>query len=159
MDLKKQERGKVTELRGQDEEQNRGRTGCGTHCTENRIYVFSEMKLCGLVSQFLHSCICERFIYSKDRSAYLACSKIALESWEYINRLQIRACENWETEHYTSVLARHLYWVLTGPSFAVHGTRTILLYGSWIKGCAHRVGQRRNSENFSAFSADAYTTT
>ena len=26
-------------------------------------------------SQFLHSCICERFIYSQDRSAYLAARK------------------------------------------------------------------------------------
>jgi hypothetical protein len=26
-------------------------------------------------SQFLHSCICERFIYSQDRSAYLAAAK------------------------------------------------------------------------------------
>jgi len=26
-------------------------------------------------SQFLHSCICERFIYSQDRSAYSAAAK------------------------------------------------------------------------------------
>jgi hypothetical protein len=49
-------------------------------------------------------------------------------------------CGNWETEHYNSVLeitkitrprilisgntkigTRHLYWILTGPSFAVRG--------------------------------------
>jgi hypothetical protein len=96
-----------------------------THSTENPIYVFSEMKLRGLVpnsyihvsvsdlyistlssrqlrqplpqphtlyrksnwfiprnetarprSQFLHSCICERFMYSHDWSAYLAAANI-----------------------------------------------------------------------------------
>ncbi len=43
--------------------------------TENLIYVFPEMKLRGPHSQFLHSCICERFKYSQDRSAYLAAAK------------------------------------------------------------------------------------
>ncbi len=46
--------------------------------------------------QFLHSCICERFIYSNDWSS-------ADRSWEYINRSQIHECGNWETEHYYSV--------------------------------------------------------
>jgi hypothetical protein len=50
-------------------------------------------------SQFLHSCICERFKYSQYRSAYLAEA-----IWEYINRSQIHECGNWETEHYNSVL-------------------------------------------------------
>ncbi len=48
-------------------------------------------------SQFLYSCICERFIYSHNRSS-------ADRSWEYINRSKIHACGNWETEHYNSVL-------------------------------------------------------
>jgi hypothetical protein len=67
----------------------------------------------------LHSCVFERFVYSQD--LYLS---------------QIHKCRNWETEHYNSVLeitrlhsfisgntwmgTRHLYWILTGPSFAVH---------------------------------------
>ncbi len=42
------------------------------------------------VSQFPHSCICERFIYSQDRSAY-----IAGRSWEYVNRSHIYECRNW----------------------------------------------------------------
>jgi hypothetical protein len=46
------------------------------HCIENLIYVFPEMKLRGLQIQFLHSCICVRFIYSQDRSAYLAFAKL-----------------------------------------------------------------------------------
>ncbi len=56
-------------------------------------------------------------------------------SWEYISRPQIYECVNWETEHYNPVLniarlrsfiswntyigTRHLYWILTGPLFAV----------------------------------------
>ncbi len=48
-------------------------------------------------SQFLHSCICEGFIFFQERSP-------AVWSWEYINRSQIHECGNWETEHYNSVL-------------------------------------------------------
>jgi hypothetical protein len=45
-----------------------------TQCTENSIYVFLQMKL-RTSSQFLHSSICERFIYSHDRSSFLAAAK------------------------------------------------------------------------------------
>jgi hypothetical protein len=51
-------------------------------------------------SQFLYSCICERFIYSLDQSTYLAAAKLADRSWDYISRSQIHECGNWETEHY-----------------------------------------------------------
>jgi hypothetical protein len=50
-----------------------------------------------LCSQFLHSCICERFKYSHDLSS-------ADRWWEYIKGSQIRECGKWETEHYNSVL-------------------------------------------------------
>jgi hypothetical protein len=43
------------------------------HCKENLIYVFPEKELHGF--QFLHSYVCERFIYSLDRSTYLAAAK------------------------------------------------------------------------------------
>jgi hypothetical protein len=46
------------------------------HCTENPIYMFLEMKLRGLVSNSYIHCICERFIFSQDRSTYCGCSKI-----------------------------------------------------------------------------------
>jgi hypothetical protein len=54
------------------------------------IYVFPEMKplFPSSVSQFLHSYICERFIYFQDRSAYSAAGKYVDRSWEYINRSQ-----------------------------------------------------------------------
>ncbi len=34
-------------------------------------------------SQFQHSCVCERFIYSHDRFAYPAAGKYVDRSWEY----------------------------------------------------------------------------
>jgi hypothetical protein len=43
--------------------------------SENPIYVFPEEKLRGLTSNFPRSCICERFIYSHDRSAYFSAAE------------------------------------------------------------------------------------
>jgi hypothetical protein len=74
---------------------------------------FPEMKLRGLpkqnynynaVSQFPHSCICERVIYSQDRSAYFAAAKSADRSWEYINDSQKHECRNFERGHAVSFL-------------------------------------------------------
>ncbi len=45
------------------------------HCTENLKQIFPEMKLCGLVPQFLHSCFWGRFKYSQDGSANAKYSK------------------------------------------------------------------------------------
>ncbi len=45
-------------------------------------------------SQFPHSCVCERFTYSHDRSAYSAAGKYVDRSWEYINRSQTHECGN-----------------------------------------------------------------
>ncbi len=87
--------------------------------------------------QFLHSCVCEQFIYSQVQSAYLAAAKQADRSWEYIHE-----CGNWEIEHYNSVLEitrlpqfhfqeyinwnQTLSWILTGPSFAVCASLSML---------------------------------
>ncbi len=46
-------------------------------------------------SQFPYSCVCERFIYSHDRSAYSAAGKYVDRSWVYINRSQTHECRNW----------------------------------------------------------------
>ncbi len=54
-------------------------------------------------SQFPHSCVCERFIYSQDRSTYFPSAEQAGRSWKYINHSQICECRNWETEHYTYI--------------------------------------------------------
>jgi hypothetical protein len=43
------------------------------HCNKNPIYVFPEKKLCAAtvpISSFMCLCLCERFIYSQDRSTY-----------------------------------------------------------------------------------------
>jgi hypothetical protein len=47
-------------------------------------------------SQFLHSCFCERFIYSHHRSVYFAAGKYVDRSWEYINRSQTHECVTWD---------------------------------------------------------------
>jgi hypothetical protein len=47
-------------------------------------------------SQFLHSCVCELFIYSHDRSAYPAAGKY-MDRWESINLSQTHECGNWES--------------------------------------------------------------
>ncbi len=82
-------------------------------------------------SQYPHSCVCERFIYSQDQSTYFPAAEQTDRSWKYINLSQTYKCRDWETEHYTSgnnsfisgntlMGTRHLYWILTGPSFAVY---------------------------------------
>ncbi len=47
-------------------------------------------------SQFPHSCVCERFIYSHNWSAYANAEKYVDRSWEYINRSQTHECGNWD---------------------------------------------------------------
>ena len=44
-------------------------------------------------SWFPHTCVCERFIYSHDQSAYSG--KYVDRSWEYINCSQTHECGNW----------------------------------------------------------------
>jgi hypothetical protein len=40
-------------------------------------------------SQFPHSCVCERFIYSQDRSTYFPAAELwQTDPWEYINHSQ-----------------------------------------------------------------------
>ncbi len=54
--------------------------------TENLKQIFSE-------SEFPHSCVCERFIYSHHRSALSATGIYVNQSWEYTNRSH--ECGNW----------------------------------------------------------------
>ncbi len=64
--------------------------------TENFKQIFPEKELRGLRSQFPHSCVCERFIYLHNRSAFSAAEKQVDRSWEYINRSQTHECGNWD---------------------------------------------------------------
>jgi hypothetical protein len=43
-------------------------------------------------SQFLHSCVCERFIYSHHRYAYSALGKYVDRSWKWTYRLHTHEC-------------------------------------------------------------------
>jgi hypothetical protein len=58
-------------------------------------------------SQFPHSFVCERFIYSQDQSTYFpAACRIGRQILEIYKSLTdtVYECRNWETEHYNSVL-------------------------------------------------------
>ncbi len=46
--------------------------------------------------QFPHSGVCERFIYSQDRSTLFPPAEKADPSWEYIIRSQTHECGNWD---------------------------------------------------------------
>ncbi len=48
--------------------------------------------------QFPLLCVCERFIYSQDRSAYSAAGKQVDRFWEYLNCPQTHECGNWDWE-------------------------------------------------------------
>ncbi len=50
----------------------------------------------GPQSQFPHSFVCERFIYSHDRSASFCCRKYVDRSRDYKNRSQTHECGNWD---------------------------------------------------------------
>ncbi len=60
-------------------------------------------------SQFPHSYVCERFIYSHDRSAYSAAGKYVDQSWEYINRSQTHECVNWDWRRAIPFLGIHTW--------------------------------------------------
>ncbi len=53
--------------------------------------------IAGPQSQFPHSCVCERLIYSHDGSAYSAAGRKYVDrSWKYINRSQAHEYGNWD---------------------------------------------------------------
>jgi hypothetical protein len=103
---------------------------------ENPIYVFLFWELRSLSPNF-HIHVSASDFYIPRISHIFGCSKIErpiLETYIYLSDIQYES-RNWETEHYNSALeirrlhrfisgnkkmgTRHLYWILTGPSFAV----------------------------------------
>jgi hypothetical protein len=64
-----------------------------THCKDTNI---PRKGIARPQSQFHHSCVCERFINSTNRSAYCATGKYVDQSWENINRSQIHDWGNWD---------------------------------------------------------------
>ncbi len=59
-------------------------------------------------SQFPHSCVCERFIYSHGWSTYFPAAEEADRSWEYINRTQKHDCRNWDCGHVVPFLGLYV---------------------------------------------------
>ncbi len=114
---------------------NIGKGFVSMHCTENPIYVFWEMKRCGLIpNSYSHVHLWAIYIFPGSVCLF-CCSEIGRPSWKDINRSQIHEYGNWETEHYNSVLEKtrphsfisgntsirtvHLYKILIHASFAV----------------------------------------
>jgi hypothetical protein len=56
-------------------------------------------------SQFPYSCVCERFIYSQDRSAHSAAGKYGDRFWEYTKIAHRNECGKIETD-----AAQFLFW-------------------------------------------------
>ncbi len=68
------------------------------HCKDKMPKIwnkYSQKRNTGPQSQFLHSCICERIIYSHDGYAFFCWRKYVDRSWDYINRSQTHECGNW----------------------------------------------------------------
>ncbi len=72
-------------------------------------------------SKFPHSCVCELFIYSQDRSTYFPAAEYADRSWEYINRSQTKECGNW-TE-----AVQFLYWEYLFRTFGIFSLQCVLV--------------------------------
>jgi hypothetical protein len=77
-----------------------------SHTARKIIYVYSFSENCAASVPISTSTvyICERFIYSQDRSTYFPAAELADWSWKYINLSQIYECRNWGTELYNSFL-------------------------------------------------------
>jgi hypothetical protein len=65
------------------------------HNNENLKQIFPEKKLPAPVP-IPNSCVCERFKYSHDRSAYSVARKYVDWSWEFISPSQTHECGNWD---------------------------------------------------------------
>ncbi len=80
------------------------------HCKDTKPKLETNIPRKGITrpqSQFPHSCVCERFIYSHDGSAYSAAGKYVDRSWEYINRSQPHECGIWDWCRASSFLGLH----------------------------------------------------
>jgi hypothetical protein len=81
-----------------------------THCKDKMPKIrnkYSQKGISRPPSQFPHSCVCERFIYSQDLSAYSVAGKYVDQSWKYIIRSQTHECGNWDWGHAIPFLERH----------------------------------------------------
>ncbi len=65
----------------------------------NIPFMYSFLGIARPQSKSPHSCVCERFIYSQDRSTYFPAEEWADQSWEYINHSQTHKCGDWDYGH------------------------------------------------------------
>ncbi len=93
-------------------------------------------------SQFPHSYVCEQFIYSQDLSTYtqtiLEIYKSLTDKWVWeLGDRTLKFCfgNNSIISGNTSMGTRHLYWNLTGPSFAVKHANMSYCWSMQIEDC------------------------
>ncbi len=67
---------------------------CRTCTAMENPFMCSQKKNCA--ASVPHSCVCELFIYSQDRSTYFPAAEQADRSWEHINRSQTHEWGNWD---------------------------------------------------------------
>ncbi len=94
-------------------------------CTEKELHNLS------LNFEFPHLCVCERFLYSHDQSAYFAAGKYVDRSWEYINCSQTHKCWNWDWGRSIPFLGIHKWDFLCSVKHKVK-TTDIHLIPHWL---------------------------
>ncbi len=67
------------------------------HCNETHLCILRK-GMARPQSQFAHSCVSERFMYSWNRSTYFPKAEQTDRSWENINRAQTLECGNWDCD-------------------------------------------------------------
>jgi hypothetical protein len=94
------------------------------HCKEIWIYVFPEKEFARPQSQFAHSCVCQRSIYSHFRPTYFpAFSRIGIPitGLYTVNRSHEHKCRNWDWSRAVTFqgifVSNFRYWI-----FAVHNS-------------------------------------
>ncbi len=106
-------------------------------------------------SLFPHSCVCERLIYSHDRSAYSDAGKYVNRSWEYINRSQTHECGNWDRGHaipFLGIFVSNFRYC----SFAVWSVLDVAFYSLFYNNCSSSI--KKTTRFWNKLSETCFTT-